>query len=94
MEQDREYGGWLKISDSGVAIGTLAVAVWMFIDGNTLTSISLSTFGVIAVLRLQSHGVREWTDEHTWLFFALLTLLALLAVAGVYPVEPLPKKSI
>nr|WP_152417690.1 hypothetical protein [Haloferax larsenii] len=93
MERNGGYGGWSKISDSGVAIGMLVVAVWMFIDGNTLTSISLSTFGAVAVLRLQSHGVREWTDEHAWLFFALLTLLALLAIAGVYPVEPLPQST-
>ncbi|WP_396610309.1 hypothetical protein ACH9L7_08600 [Haloferax sp. S1W] len=93
MEICGEYGGWTKTSDSVVAIGTLAVSVWMFIDGNTLTSISLSLFSAIAVLRLQSHGVREWTDEHTWLFLVLLTLLSLLAIAGVYPLEPLPQST-
>ena len=93
MERYEGYGGWTKLSDVGVAISSLAVGVWMFIDGNTLTSISLSVFGATAVLRLQSHRVREWTDKHTWLFLMLLTLLVLLAVAGVYPVEPLPKST-
>ncbi|ADQ69106.1 hypothetical protein C499_06030 [Halogeometricum borinquense DSM 11551] len=90
MEQNSKYGGWGKISDIGVAVFCLLGSVFILFMSHALASAGILTIAGIALLRLRSQDVRDWTDEHTRLFQLILVLIGLVMLVDVYPVEALP----
>ncbi|ELZ97053.1 hypothetical protein C440_04728 [Haloferax mucosum ATCC BAA-1512] len=91
MDQPKTSAGWWRLSDAVVGGVALLTAVWMgLFRSQYLTAGALSMFSVAAAARLWSRRVRVWTDEHRWAFLAILTAVSLIAVAGVYPWQPLP----
>jgi hypothetical protein len=63
----------------------LPVALWMVIAGNVVSALGLLCFSAIALLRLTSTGVRQWTNQHQWLFLGMLLLIFLPTMLDAMP---------
>jgi len=66
-----------RTADIVMTVLPLPVALWMVFAGNVVSSVGLLSFSAIALIRLTSTGVRQWTDQHQWLFLGMLILIFL-----------------
>ncbi len=57
-----------RTADIIMIVFPLPVALWMGLAGNTVSVLGLLSFSLIALLRYNSTSVRQWTNQHQWLF--------------------------
>jgi hypothetical protein len=63
----------------------LPVALWMVFAGNVVSALGLLSFSAIALIRLASTGVRQWTNQHQWLFLGMLLLIFIPTMLDAMP---------
>lgn len=74
-----------RTADLVMTVLPLPVALWMGLAGNPVSVLGLLSFSAIALLRHRSTRVRQWTDQHQWLFLAILIPIAVAATLGAMP---------
>jgi hypothetical protein len=65
-----------RTADRVMTVLPLPVALWMGLTGNLVSMLGLLSFSSIALLRRRSTRLRQWTNQHQWLFLAILTPIA------------------
>jgi len=65
-----------RTADLVMTVLPLPVALWMGLTGNLVSVLGLLSFSTIALLRRRSTRVRQWTNQHQWLFLTILTPIA------------------
>lgn len=50
-------------------------ALLMAVVGNYISAVGILTFSTIALLRLTSASVQNWTNEHQWRFLVILVAI-------------------
>lgn len=63
----------------------LPVVLSMVFAGNVVSALGLLSFSAIALIRLTSTGVRQWTNQHQWLFLGMLLLIYLPTMLDAMP---------
>jgi hypothetical protein len=69
-----------RTADRVMTVLPLPVALWMGLAGNLVGMLGLLSFSSIALLRRRSTRVRQWTNQHRWLFLAILTPIAVATI--------------
>ena len=63
----------------------LPVALWMGLAGNPVSVLGLLSFSSIAFLRYSSPRVRQWTDQHQWMFLMILIPITVATTIAAMP---------
>lgn len=74
-----------KAADLGTVVATTCVAAMMALLGNAIAVVGLGVFVVAGVGRYLSEPVRNWTDDHQWVFLVVLLVAFLVAVFDAMP---------
>jgi hypothetical protein len=74
-----------RTADLVMTVLPLPVALWMGLTGNLVSVLGLLSFSTIALLRRRSTRVRQWTNQHQWLFLAILTPIAVATTLDAMP---------
>ena len=74
-----------RTADLVMTVLPLPVALWMGLTGNLVSMLGLLSFSTIALLRRRSTRVRQWTNQHQWLFLAILTPIAVATTLDAMP---------
>jgi len=74
-----------RTADLVMTVLPLPVALWMGLTGNLVSVLGFLSFSTIALLRRRSTRVRQWTNQHQWLFLAILTPIAVATTLDAMP---------
>jgi len=74
-----------RTADLAMTVLPLPVALWMGLTGNLVSVLGFLSFSTIALLRRRSTRVRQWTNQHQWLFLAILTPIAVATTLDAMP---------
>jgi hypothetical protein len=72
-------------ADRVMTVLPFPVALWMGLTGNLVSMLGLLSFSSIALLRRRSTRVRNWTNQHQWLFLAILTPIGVATTLDAMP---------
>ena len=74
-----------RTADRVMTVLPLPVTLWMGLTGNLVSMLGLLSFSLIALLRRRSTRVRQWTNQHQWLFLAILTPIVVATTLDAMP---------
>lgn len=74
-----------RTADRVMTVLPLPVALWMGLTGNLVSMLGLLSFSSIALLRRRSTRIRQWTNQHQWLFLAILTPITVATTLDAMP---------
>jgi hypothetical protein len=71
--------------DIVMTVFPLPVTLWMVFVGNPVSALGTVSCSAIALMRLISIRVQQWTNQHQWLFLGILTLILIPTVVDAMP---------